>query len=226
MRRALVTLAGLLVLGVSTACGTPAPSPGAVPAASLGGSGAAVTGIAAPSPVVDAPAPPPTAEGIVDPFAQRALAYTRERVTVRSGTPTVRLSRPVTSAELSALGIGSWNFAPGCEPPLHLVILHGDFDVRPSHPARLPAGAQIPARFVAYLYDANATEMIAMLNDQSGGRFKHALGDPDLPDPTSSPGVYPAQIPCTPTTLPGGPDRPGGPVPTPGRPVVPTPARP
>ena len=220
MRHALAALAGLLLLGVSTACGTVAPSPEAAPTGSLGGAGAAVTSTPAPSPAAEAPTPPPTAEGIVDPFAQRALADTRERVAIRSGTPTVRLSRPVTAADLRALGIGDWRFAPGCAPPLHLVILHGDFDVRPSQPASLAPGARIPARFVAYVYDADAAEQIALLSDPSGARFKRALGDPDLPDPTAAPGVHPAQVPCQPTTLPGGPTRPGGPVPTPGRPEV------
>ncbi len=201
-----------------TSGGTPAPSPSAVPTAFTGGYGAAVTGTPARSRTANAPTPTASADMGADPFALRALAYTRERVTIRSGTPTVRLSRPVTSAELRVLGIGSWSFAPGCEPPLHLVILHGDFDVRPSHPASLAPGAQIPARFVAYLYDADATEMIAMMSDPSGASFKRALGDPDLPDATSSPGTFPAGVPCRPITAPGGPNRPGGPVPTPARP--------
>lgn len=203
---------GILVLG--TACGTRelARGPAADVSQALYGSsmvGTPVTSVVTSSPTVDL---------ATDPVAQRAIAYTREQVKIKSGAPIVRLARPVTPQELKTLGLGSWNFTPGCVPPLYLVILEGDFELEGTMPSSIPAGKGIPAKFLVYVYDLKIGEIIAMFGDPNGAQVKQALGDPTLPtvDPASLPHPeFPAQMPCSPVVVPGAPapPSPGGPVP-------------
>jgi hypothetical protein len=206
--------AGALAIGHLTACGSPETAPSAdsrstaVPAANVAVPGTPVPNFPTPVPPVMPPVPAPTVNPATDPIAQRALDHARQQGTVRSGSPTVRLSRPVTPQELRTLGLGGWNFAPGCEPPMYLVILQGDFNVRPSMPVSLPPGATIPAAFVVYVYDLRLNDVVSTFGDPDGRLVRLALGDPSspsvdrgsLPNPES-----PVQLPCAPTVVPGAP---------------------
>ena len=198
-------VAGVVLIGLLGACGTPEPMVGA---ASRGKSGTPVSALPTAVPPTLPPVPVPTVNPATDPLAQRALAHAREQSVVRSGEPTVRLSRSVTLPELRALGFGSWNFTPGCEPPMHLVILQGDFDMRSSMPASLPTGVAIPAAFIIYVYDLRLDEIVSTFGDPDGQLVRSALGDPSLPnvDRGSLPNPeHPGQLPCAPTGVPGAP---------------------
>ena len=120
----------------------------------------------------------------------------------------------MTTEELKRFGLGDWNFTPGCVPPLHLVILQGDFDLRGAFPAPIPADQEIPASFLVYVYDLKIDGIIAWYGDPDGAQVKQALGDPTLPDADSLPNPrFPAQVPCEPIVAPGAsaPPSPTGP---------------
>lgn len=128
-----------------------------------------------------------TGQGLVGAFpetiAQMALQYTKERVIIKSGQPTVLLSRAVTLQDLKSMGLSLGNFAPECARPFHLVIIKGDFDLRKTLPSPVVAKAK-PANFIAYTYDLKAGMLTGIRADRNGATFKKALGDPTLPDPT------------------------------------------
>lgn len=214
-RTLVVFVIGILVVSLSTACGTPEVARGTVPTASQGLAASSVASPLPASPTRNTPPasptasillPVPTVDVAADPMAQRALADTRQQVRIKSGQPIVRLSRPVTPDELRDLGLGNWNFTPGCVPPLHLVILEGDFDVRRTMPAPIPANQEIPAKFLVYVYDLKLGLRRSVAGDPYGSLVKKALRDPTLPDtPVPSTPSRPFQMPCAPTVLPGGP---------------------
>ncbi|HEX5505077.1 MAG TPA: hypothetical protein VFW96_20845 [Thermomicrobiales bacterium] len=224
MARLLITSAvGILAVSLLAACGTMNPSPDVPPAAAPRGSaGSPVAASPVASPTRGTPAATPTASGsrptvdvAHDPMAQRALADTRRLVKIKSGVPAVVLSQPVTPQELRDWGLGDWNFTPGCVPPLYLVIIKGDFDWDDAFPAPVAPGTEMPVRYIAYVYDLIVGGIRAMYGDPDGGQVKKALGDPTLPDvdPASLPNPkFPAQVPCSPTVLPGVP------MPSPARP--------
>lgn len=144
----------------------------------------------------------PTA--VVDPIAQDALAFTMANVNIKGGEPQVVLSLPVTGEALNSLGLGTWTFEQGCEIPMQVVIIKGNFDVQPAMPATIPDGQELPATYIVYVYDVRIVEHIAMFGDPTGALVKQALGDPTLPDPDSS-GMgnptFPMPIPCDPTPI-------------------------
>lgn len=219
MARALAVAAvGVLIAGLLAACGAPSPAPGAAPETrSRPGPPAAASPMAA-SPVSSparatpaaTPATPisvPTVAAATDPIAQLALAEARRNDMIRSGTPIVRLSRPVTPQELADLGFGNWNFTPSCVPPLHLVILQGDLAWGNAYPVVAPPEQVYPLRFLIFIYDARLGAFRWIGGDPDGAWVKKALGDPSLPDvdPATLPNEkHPVQIPCAPTVLPGG----------------------
>ena len=138
----------------------------------------------------------------VDSIAQDALTFTLANVNIKSGQPQVALSLPVTGEALNSLGFGAWTFEQGCEIPMQVVIVKGDFDVQPAMPASIPDGQGLPAKYIVYVYDVRIREYIAMFGDPTGALVKYALGDPTLPDPapsgTGNP-TFPMPIPCDPT---------------------------
>jgi hypothetical protein len=199
-------LIGFLMLGFYVAFGMPVARGGATGVPGIAGSPVPVR---TPQPLVRPPdVPVPTVDVAGDPLAQRALAHARREIRLKSGAITTRLSRPTTPEELRALGFGSWNFTPSCVPPLHLVILQGDFDVRPAMPSALPPGQEIPAAFVVYVYDLRIDNWIGLFGDPTGGQVKQVLGDPRLPD--ADPAAlarpeHPVPVPCAPVEVPGAP---------------------
>lgn len=204
-QKAVALAVGLILLSLTASCGTADLAP-----EQSGPSGAGDTASATAVASSSASATP-TVDRTADVVAQRVLAFTRENVKIRSGEPVVVLSRPVTPSELSQLGLGTWNFAPGCVPRLWLVIVKGDLDLRGLMPAALPPDRGIPVKYIAYTYDLNLDEIIGYIGDPDGAQVKQALGDPTLPDadPSTLPnpgfGVGGGQpIPCQRTTIPGG----------------------
>jgi hypothetical protein len=113
----------------------------------------------------------------------------------------------VTPEELANLGFGSWSFTPTCVPPLHLVILQGDLAWGSAFPVVAEPGAEIPLKFLIFVYDGRIGVFRSIGGDPDGAWVKKALGDSSLPDadPATLPNEkHPVQIPCTPTILPGG----------------------
>lgn len=153
-------------------------------------------------------APDSTPVVVMNEIAEDALARTIERVEIRSGQPTVVLSLPLVGEALNELGLGTWTFEQGCQIPMQVVIIHGDFDARPMQPASVPDAAAIPARYIVSVYDARIGEPIATFSDPDGSLVKQALQDPSLPDADAS-GMgrptFPLPIPCdpAPVELPG-----------------------
>lgn len=102
------------------------------------------------------------------------------KVTAKSvdGAPQVVLTRPVTTAELPALGLqGFGTIWERCEePPLVLVVLQGDFDVT----GRVKGQSKV--KYVAYVYDLSTgmAPFTAWSGDGTG--LKKALNDPSQPD--------------------------------------------
>lgn len=153
--------------------------------------------------------------------AQLALDFTREHVQIKSGEPQAILSRAVTPQELDSFGLSIGTFEPGCVRPQHLVIVKGDFDVREALGLTLHSSVEVPATYIAYIYDLKRGTLRSIGSDRDGAHFKKALGDPTLPDPTgplSAPinGDHPVSpyapaasaplskyVPCEDTVVPG-----------------------
>src|SRR5262249_11816631 len=94
----------------------------------------------------------------------------------------VAMSRPVLSSELGNLGIGSLGW-PDNDPPLHLVILHGDFDVHGAFSGwRSADNSKMAASHVAFVFDLRAGAPALVQTSRRGGRFRRGLGDQSLAD--------------------------------------------
>lgn len=174
-----------------------------------GASTLGTSGAASPVPTkADADVPDSTPVIAMNEIAEDALTRTMESVDVRSGSPPIVLSLPVMGEALNDLGLGAWTFEKGCQIPMQVVIIQGNFNVRPIQPASIPDEAKIPAKYIVYVYDVRIGEPIATFSDPNGALVKQALRDPSLPDPDAS-GMgrptFPLPIPCdpTPVELPG-----------------------
>jgi len=164
------------------------------------------------SPQVATASSTPKASGsALDPAAQQVLDYVHNNVRILSGKPQLLLSRSVTVQDLANLNIGRWHFASGCNPGLQLVIVKGDFDMQGTIPAAIPAEKGIPVKYIAFTFDRDINEIIAMAGDPGGAQVKQALNDSSLP--SASPGTLPvpefggnggASVPCKPMAIPGG----------------------
>jgi hypothetical protein len=115
--------------------------------------------------------------------AQIALKYTNAQYKSLSGSPTVILTRSITTKELPSLGLPEVHFS-NQEPPLMMVIVKGDFDV-----SNIRGGGEIPKSnwhwrvgYIAYLMDLNAGFPSGVFTSPTGGRFRKVLNDPNLPD--------------------------------------------
>src|SRR6266480_435962 len=114
--------------------------------------------------------------------ASNALAQTIRRVGIVSGQPEVVLVRRVRGDELDALGIlDSPLMLTTEEPPLALVILRGDFDVRNMFPGF--QHLENPRRqYIGYLYDLWAGAPMGYFSSETGSEFREVLNDPSIPD--------------------------------------------
>jgi hypothetical protein len=134
-------------------------------------------------------------------FAQE---YAKAAGLVRSGTPAVLLSIPITREKYTALGLGCLlDFGTIEEPPLTLVILKGDLQFPNS--SLLPnrdVHQQEPAAYAAYVFDMWSARPVALQGTLTGGSFRKALNDPTLPmNETWNPNACPTPIPSSKKTL-------------------------
>ncbi|MBI3980201.1 MAG: hypothetical protein HY331_18655 [Chloroflexi bacterium] len=169
---------------------------------------------------VPTPTPPRGFVGMTpEQIGEYALQYTRNVFDVMSGTPRVRLVRPVTKADLLALGLGEYY---GPDRPMVLVILQGDFDIRKG---TIGTGRLDPdlwhwrVEFIGYVFDVQTGFVSGMMASPYGGRFRAALNDPSLPEdrpkprpltPVATPSRdgYRGPVPLLVTPRPGLDDRP------------------
>lgn len=119
--------------------------------------------------------------------AQRAIEFSRANFRSVNGTPEVKLARPVLASQLPSLGLYGVPYADN-DPPLMLVILHGDFDIAGGFPGwdrNITPGRKIQVSHVAYVFDLRLGAPTLIATSPRGGRFRQALNDPSLPlDPT------------------------------------------
>ena len=146
----------------------------------------------------------------IDSWAQAALDYTREHVTIKSGEPVVLLSRPIAQQDFPSLGFQPWPYAPDCQRPMQLVVIKGNFDMRGAYPASVDASVELPASYIGYVYDlVSGGGLAEIMDDIDGATFKLVLGDPTLPDPDLSvsaiPTAAPPYVSCEQTVLPSDP---------------------
>ncbi|MBI3976655.1 MAG: hypothetical protein HY331_00575 [Chloroflexi bacterium] len=158
--------------------------------------------------------------------AEYALAGVRANMRIVSGTPQVLLARAVKASELPSLGIPFPSDWEDDNPPLMLVIIHGDIDVTGYF---LGMGKPLPPRkggmYIAFVYDLRAGMPTLTLTSGAGGKFRIALNSPNLPDDpilaTPGPTMDPRLLPPTPVTqplrLPYGSILPPPPTPRPGQ---------
>jgi hypothetical protein len=76
---------------------------------------------------------------------------------VVTGTPQVLTVRSVIRDDLAPLGLSDVHFG-GTEPPLKLVVLKGDFDVRNLDRSKVmrDPNKPWPATYIVYIFDLNA----------------------------------------------------------------------
>ena len=110
-----------------------------------------------------------------------ALKYTQTRFQVLSDNVTIPLARPVTKQELPLLGLPQIDFG-GEDPPLALVVLKGEFDVRNLR-RTIANGEAWRVRFIAYVFDLKAGLPTLTMVSADGSMFRDLLNDPSLPTP-------------------------------------------
>lgn len=110
-----------------------------------------------------------------------ALKYTYARFQVLSANVIIRLSRPVTKQELPFLGFPKIDFG-GEDPPLALVVLKGEFDVRNLRRMNVN-DTPWRVKFIAYVFDLKAGLPTLTSVSADGSRFRDLLNDPSLPMP-------------------------------------------
>jgi hypothetical protein len=112
---------------------------------------------------------------------EAALKYTQTRFQVLSEQVTVPLARTVIKEDLPLSGLPEDDFG-GEDPPLALVVLKGEFDVR-----NLGRGAAsdtpFNVKFIAYVFDLKAGVPTLILASADGSMFRELLNDPSLPLP-------------------------------------------
>jgi hypothetical protein len=130
-----------------------------------------------------------------------AIRWTYVRADVLSGVPEVVFARRVTSDQLRGLGFG-WMASPTNDYPQMVVIVRGDFDL--SKTAFGPSG-DYRYGYLAYNFDMYFGETGVIATSRRGGRFRHILNDPSLPDdwPLEQPTAPPlTALPITATLSP------------------------
>lgn len=147
-----------------------------------------------------------------------AQEYAQATGLVRSGTPTVLLSIPITREKYTALGLGCLpDFGTIEEPPLTLVILKGNLQffqssILPNDNATLHG----PNAYAAYVFDTWSARPVTLNGTLTGGSFRKALNDPTLPTNENwSPDVCPTPLPASKKTMHYGDYAPGSTTPPP-----------
>jgi len=117
---------------------------------------------------------------------EAALKYTYTRFQVFNDDAAVILIRPVTKEQLPLPGLPEVDFG-GEAPPLRLVALKGDFDVRG---LRHPSAGDAPWRvtYIVYLFDLKAGAPALTYVSPDGAGLGELLNDPSLPEKQEPPG--------------------------------------
>ncbi len=194
-----------LLLAVTAACGNETSTAGlrassSTTPTSVASNSATVELTPITFPVVNVPA---------SDVSQAALDYTKQRVKIMSGTPTVVLTMPVTPPQLQSLGLGIGNYSPACQRPMYLAVVKGDFDTRGAVPSVQSPDLAAPARYIGYVFDLGEGKLggvIATIISPDGASFKPVLHDDALPDPdlAHAPRVAgPPYVPCRDIVAPG-----------------------
>jgi hypothetical protein len=133
--------------------------------------------------------------------AQQAINYTCAFFYVYGSTE-VRQVRTVTDADLPSFGLPEIGFS-GEEPPLMLVILQGDFDVRNMPGTRNidPAKWHARVEYIAYVFDLRDGGPTLIKPSWRGSELQKLLNDPTLPQ--DSPKSERADLSRAPTLIPG-----------------------
>ena len=116
----------------------------------------------------------------VEVVKQRALEYTSARFKFVNGTPEVVLARPVISAELPNLGLGT--HLPGSEIPMMLVVVHGNINVTNLRSAAPREYRHTQVEYIAYVFDLIAGFPMITATSHRGGAFRSLLNNPNLPE--------------------------------------------
>lgn len=134
----------------------------------------------------------------VDEWAQKTIDLLYATDAVKAGVPEVLLSREVQPSDMPDLGFGVWEHEVGCDIPLQIVILGGDFDLRTIAMQQ----DEVLITYVVYIYDVRTGLELAWYGDPDGSLVEQALGDPSISavDEEWSVGYSPA-IPCDPTAV-------------------------
>ena len=209
MRRLIMMTAVFVVGTLGIGCGA-----AETPAAEFGASSSATSMSVASSTATDGLTPIafPVVNVPASDVSQAALDYTKQRVTIKSGTPTVVLTMPVTPSQLQSLGLGIGNYSPACQQPMYLVVVKGDFDTRGTVPSVQSPDLPAPAQYIGYVFDLGEGRLggvIATIISPDGASFKSVLHDAALPDPDldRAPRVAgPPYVPCRDMVAPGVPD--------------------
>ena len=112
---------------------------------------------------------------------QAALEWTLAKFQILSGTPAVLLSGAVTREQLPSLGLSPID-SPANFPPLYLVFIKGDFNVR-NMPGTIIGNAPSPATYIVYVFDLIAGAPMLTETSLERGHLSKLLNDPPaLPD--------------------------------------------
>ncbi len=115
----------------------------------------------------------------IEDVKKAALNYTRSRFQVMSKDITIPLARPVIKQELPNLGLPEIDFG-GEDPPLALVVLKGEFDVRNMRHL-VSNNAPWRVKFILYVFDLKAGTPTLIGVSTDGSMFRDLLNDPSLP---------------------------------------------
>lgn len=142
-----------------------------------------------------------------------AQEYAQARRMIRTGTPDVLISRPVTRQEYTALGLGCLpDFAAVEQPPLMLVILKGDIDLNwmPGPVGNIAEDGR-KNNYAAYIFDVWSAQLVSFQGSYTGGLFSKVLNikDSTAPQENWNPVACPTQIPTSQKKLHYGDTAPG-----------------
>lgn len=126
-----------------------------------------------------------------DVMVERSLQYFDRMNTTMEHEPNVMMSESVTFDHLRETGVAVLNLEEGCQLPFHIVIFEGQFQVDRLKPGGIvhpdAYEDQEPIKYVALIFNRETENLVGIVSDETGGRFKEILGDPALPDPEAHP---------------------------------------
>jgi hypothetical protein len=117
-------------------------------------------------------------------IAAYAVAYAQANTKVIGASPQVLLVRSILPSDPPKLGLGGPLPYPVGDPPLTLVVLHGEFDISGLAPGWYPAAGRSTVAYVAYVFDDKARAPTEIDASPRGGGFRTLLNDPNLPADT------------------------------------------